>query len=129
MMSSKAISASRRAVFIVFSEFLSSGQSVLEALYLCNCSSLLRSNRRSVSAGRKYRMSSCISGNDGRVLILDVGRHHTIEIQRSNSSFVATKSLRVLGKHLAYIFIRFRQSRGLQKQKARPDYLGISVAS
>jgi hypothetical protein len=45
---------------------------------------------------RKSRMSSGISGNDGRVLVLDIGRHHAVEIQRPNSLIVADVSLGIL---------------------------------
>jgi len=50
--------------------------------------------------GSEYGMSSCISGNNGRVLILNVGRHYAIEIQRSNSFIVANESFRILRKHI-----------------------------
>ena len=46
----------------------------------------------------QYGMSSCISRNNGRVLILNVGCHHAIEIESPNSSIVASVSLGIFGK-------------------------------
>jgi hypothetical protein len=52
-----------------------------------------------VRVGRgESRMSPCISGNDGRVLILNVSGYHAIEIHRSNSLIIARESLGILGK-------------------------------
>jgi len=49
---------------------------------------------------RESRMSSSISGNDRRVLVLDIGRHHAVEIQRPNSRIVASVALGSRGDRL-----------------------------